>query len=210
MPLILGKHEKKEHFLFGKFSVRARHPIRMDLNFILKYHNFEPTENLEFHEVPRGVALVKVENNVAFTDGETTGLVDGDLIIGKNGPVYYWIPDKNIIQKRYYCTKYPGKCHMFFIKKCNLDDHMIGCTDHTTIISKQVCLNIAYAAKKLINVKVTQTGENFLAEAIQMGYLPESFMNYRQKYLAVWDIETLESENDDSRVEAFLNIVSVR
>ena len=64
--------------------------------------------------------------------------------------------------------------------------------------------------KTLINVKVTQTGENFLAEAIQMGYLPESFMNYRQKYLAVWDIETLESENDDSRVEAFLNIVSVR
>ena len=57
---------------------------------------------------------------------------------------------------------------------------------------------------------MTQTGENVLAELIQMGYLPESYINYRQKFLVAWDIETLESQNEDSRVEALLNIVSVR
>ena len=57
---------------------------------------------------------------------------------------------------------------------------------------------------------MTQKGENILAELIQMEYLPESYINYRQKYLCCWDIETLESQNEDSRVEALLNIVSVR
>ena len=57
---------------------------------------------------------------------------------------------------------------------------------------------------------MTQKGENILAELIQMGYLPESYISYRQKYLVTWDIETLESQNEDSRVEALLNIVSVR
>ena len=57
---------------------------------------------------------------------------------------------------------------------------------------------------------MTQTGENILAELIQMGYLPESYINYRQKFLVAWDIETLESQNEDSRVEALLNIVSLR
>ena len=57
---------------------------------------------------------------------------------------------------------------------------------------------------------MTQKGENILAELIQMEYLPESYINYRQKFLACWDIETLESQNEDSRVEALLNIVSVR
>ena len=138
LPLILAKHDKKDHFLYGAFSVRSKHPIRMKLSLILEYHNFKSIESLTFHDVSRGISLIKVENNVAFMDGETTGLVDGDLIIGKNGSDYYWIPDKSIIEKRYYCTKFPGICSMFFVKKVNLERHEKTCTDHTVIKSKQV------------------------------------------------------------------------
>ena len=140
LPLILAKHDKKEHFLYGAFSVRSKHPIRMKLSLILEYHNFKSIENLEFHEAARGISIVKVQDNVAFMDGETTGLVDGDLIIGKNGSVYYWIPDAKIIQKRHYCTKFPGKCSMFFTQKHALERHEQTCTDHTVIKSKQVCI----------------------------------------------------------------------
>ena len=138
MPLILAKHEKKDHFLYGAFSVRSKHPIRMELNLILEYHNFKHIDSLDFHEAARGISIVKVQNGQAFIDGETTGLVDGDLVIGKNGSVYYWIPDPSIIEKRYYCTKYPGKCSMFFTQKHSLERHEKTCTDHTVIKSKQV------------------------------------------------------------------------
>ena len=139
LPLILAKHDKKDHFLYGAFSVRSKHPIRMELSLILEYHNFKSIPNLQYHTVARGISLIKVESNVAFMDGETTGLVDGDLIIGKNGSGdYYWIPDLSIIQKRHYCTKFPGKCSMFFTQKQALERHEKTCTDHTVIKSKQV------------------------------------------------------------------------
>ena len=78
LPLILAKHDKKDHFLYGAFSVRSKHPIRMELNLILEYHNFKNIDQLEFVEAARGISMCKVENNVAFMDGETTGLVDGE------------------------------------------------------------------------------------------------------------------------------------
>ena len=138
MPLILAKDDKNGHYLYGPFSVRSKHPIRMELNLILEYHNFKTKDSLEFHEVSRGISMCKVRDNVAFMDGETTGLVDGDLIIGKNGSVYYWIPDPSIIQKRHYCTKFPGKCSMFFTRKQALECHEKTCKDYTVIKSKQV------------------------------------------------------------------------
>ena len=138
MPLILAKDDKNGHYLYGPFSVRSKHPIRMELNLILEYHNFKKIDSLEFYQAAKGISVVKVRDNCAFMDGETTGLVDGDLIIGKSGDMYYWIPDPSIIEKRYYCTKFPGKCSMFFAKKVNLERHEKTCTDHTVIKSKQV------------------------------------------------------------------------
>ena len=48
-----------------------------------------------------------------------------------------------------------------------------------------------------------------------MKYLPESFACYRQKFLACWDIETLEAKQDlqtdtATQIEALHNIVSIR
>ena len=48
--------------------------------------------------------------------------------------------------------------------------------------------------------------------AIKNGFLPETFLNYRQKYLVTWDIESLEQKPsilEPERIEAFQNICSV-
>ena len=60
-------------------------------------------------------------------------------------------------------------------------------------------------------------GENYsqLKQLIGRGYLPSTFENFRQIYLACWDIETLETKQDlhsdtSIQIEALHSVVSIR
>ena len=48
-----------------------------------------------------------------------------------------------------------------------------------------------------------------LKNAVTSGLLPESFVNYRQMNIGVFDIETLEEPSEDEDVEGILRIASI-
>ena len=50
---------------------------------------------------------------------------------------------------------------------------------------------------------------NNLSKSIELGLLPQSFVNYRQTKFGVFDCETLESENDADDVDGVLKICSI-
>ena len=114
----------------------------MPLHLIVEMGQFTFSgDTLDFLNCPRNVALVKVDNNnVAYTDGETTSLEDCEFYVGKNGTNYFWIPEEKIITRRYYCSKFPGKCEVYFNTKFNCEEHEKICRTHTIIKSKQVRL----------------------------------------------------------------------
>ena len=60
-----------------------------------------------------------------------------DVYIGKRGQNYYWI-GKNLVKKRFICTKLPGKCIYFTYDQSDLYRHMATCTDQTKITASQV------------------------------------------------------------------------
>ena len=139
-PIFVAKHYKlKNKFRHGHFVLKSRHPIKMPLEYILRYHNLDPMSEIEFESCPPTVRLVKVQDGKAFTDGDCTGVLRETVTIGKSGDDYYWIPDKKIIKRRFYCTKLPGKCNAFFNRKEHLQKHMSNCSDVTKIKSRQVC-----------------------------------------------------------------------
>ena len=60
-----------------------------------------------------------------------------DVFIGKRGENYYWIT-KNLVKKRWQCTKLPGKCIYYTYDQSDLNRHMATCTDQTKITASQV------------------------------------------------------------------------
>ena len=62
---------------------------------------------------------------------------DRDVYIGKRGENYYWI-GKNLINRRYVCTKLPGKCTYQTYHPGDMAKHEKDCTDQTTITATQV------------------------------------------------------------------------
>ena len=64
-----------------------------------------------------------------------------DVYIGKRGQDYFWIT-KNLVKKRWRCTKLPGKCIYYTYDQSDLNRHMATCTDQTTITATQVPTNL--------------------------------------------------------------------
>ena len=60
-----------------------------------------------------------------------------DVYIGKRGENYYWI-GKNLVKKRWICTKLPRKCTYYTYKYHNWVRHEATCTDQTKITATQV------------------------------------------------------------------------
>ena len=143
-PLILAKSDKNQNFLFGDFQVTCKKPIKMPLSIILDMGNYKNVDSLDFTDCVKGLCLVKVENGVAFTDGETTSL-EGDFFIGKNGNDYFWIPDKSCIERRFYCRKLPSVCCVYFKTKYNRDNHEPACKTETQVKTKQVTFQTDFA-----------------------------------------------------------------
>ena len=92
-----------------------------------------------------------------------------------------------------------SKCQMIFEVKCNRDDHEKRCYLTQKITTKQ---------------KKIGDDQSEIQTLVKYGYLPESFLNFRQKYVTCFDIETLENPNleqisDWTVREAHHKIVSV-
>lgn len=138
-PIFIAKHPThKNCYQYGPFSVWSNHPIKMPLNYILRMNNLPLVNNIEFDSCPPHIQLVKVENGIAFTDGETVGHLSGSVIIGKSESDYYWISNPEIIQRRFYCTNLPGVCDVFFQTRQQKDRHMSICSSESKIVSQQV------------------------------------------------------------------------
>ena len=63
-----------------------------------------------------------------------------NVYIGKRGQDYFWIT-KNLVKKRWRCTKLPGKCLYYTYNHSNFIKHIATCTDQTTITATQVKSN---------------------------------------------------------------------
>ena len=60
-----------------------------------------------------------------------------DVYIGKRGQDYFWI-GKNLVKKRWICSKLPRKCTYVTYVYANLVRHEATCTDQTIITATQV------------------------------------------------------------------------
>ena len=134
-PLFVIRYRNR--FLYGEPQVYSKAPIKMPLDQLCQFMQI-PFTNLTFEDCPRNVDMFKVENNVCFTDIDSPGTSKNDKLIGYDGTNVYWIPTRDIIKKRYICTRNPGRCGVYFDQKSHLDAHEAVCTVDTKISSKQV------------------------------------------------------------------------
>ena len=146
----------KGKFLYGTPEIYAKNPIRMPLDNLCQFLQI-PFTNLTFEDCPRNVDMFKVENGICFSDHESPGTSKNDKLIGFDGTDVYWIPTREIIKRRYFCTRNPGRCSVFFDKKSHLDDHEAICTVNTKITSKQVNLCDTLTLKNDSNYTVART-----------------------------------------------------
>ena len=138
IPLFIIKAKNNgERSVYGEPQVYSKVPIKMPLDKLCQFLQISFT-NLSFEVCPRDVDMFKVENNVCFSDFESPGSSKNHKLIGYDGTNAYWIPTRDIIKKRFFCTRNPGRCSMYFDKRFNLDAHEAICTVETKITSKQV------------------------------------------------------------------------
>ena len=138
-PLFIAKHPKnKNKYLYGNFEFRSTRPIKMGLDHIFDLFKRPVISPLTFESCPPFINLVKVSDNDVFTDGDTPGYLNTNITIGKSDEDYFWIPSSSIVKRRFYCTKLPGICEVYFKTKQHLKAHMSTCTDQTKIKSYQV------------------------------------------------------------------------
>ena len=136
IPLFIIVGERNR-FLYGEPQVYSKAPIKMPLAKLCQFMQI-PFTSLTFEDCPRDVDMFKVENNVCFSDFDSPGLSKNHKLIGYDGTNVYWIPTRDIIKKRFFCTKNPGRCCVYFDQIGHLRDHEAICTVETKITSKQV------------------------------------------------------------------------
>ena len=138
IPLFIIKAKNNgERLVYGEPQIYSKAPIKMPLDKLCQFMQVSFT-NLSFEDCPRDVDMFKVENDVCFTDYESPGTSKNHKLIGYDGTNVYWIPTRDIIKKRFFCTKNPGRCGVYFDQIGHLRDHEAICTVDTKITSKQV------------------------------------------------------------------------
>ena len=93
-----------------------------------------------------------------------------------------WLPSPNLIEKLFYCNKFPGKCSYQCKEARDLERHMATCKIHTVIKPVQ-----AYYGQQ----------RHFLSDLIANNILSEELQNYQVKDIVTFDIETVVRELDD-------------
>ena len=141
-PLFIAKsRQNKNSYQHGEFGFTSKSPIQMNLTHIYELYNLPVIIPLTFETCPPSINLVKISDNVAFTDGDTPGHLKNSITIGISDDNYFWIPSPSIVQKRFYCTILPGICEVYFKTNWDLTRHMAICSDERKIKSYQVSRN---------------------------------------------------------------------
>ena len=136
-PLFLIQY--REVLYYGSPELYSKHPIKMPHDILCRLVQI-PFIELTFENCPRDVDMFKVDGKVCFSDHESPGTSKNDKLIGIGANNVYWIPTRDIIKKRYFCTRNPGRCCVYFDQKKDLDDHEAICRVNTKVTSKQVTL----------------------------------------------------------------------
>ena len=85
----------------------------------------------------RTFSVFKVLKDKAFVDIDSV-YATPDIPIGHNQMTFFFIPSEKLIQKRYFCRKFPDQCHYYSKHEQNRSKHENICSNETDIKSKQV------------------------------------------------------------------------
>ena len=130
-------------------ELKINTPIRMSLRHIFAIYgilsafdesNVQGMFRLEdMHSINIHLYELDDENRGYMHSGlpGTRGCYNRDVYIGKRGDNFYWI-GKNLIKRRWVCTKLPGKCTYQTYNPGDLAKHLPKCTDQTKITATQV------------------------------------------------------------------------
>ena len=181
IPVFFVKN-KHQHLITGwsLSDLKSRQPIRMEMENIFKMFG-KPYERFDWSSPPDFLEMFGMENNKAIIDNTLPGEPNqpNKIMVAFQDGMSHWIPNSEQIVTIFRCEKYPGKCLYQTVHDETFKRHVKACTDQTTI-----------------NSKCRSYGEpnNSLEMAIDHGILPAHFRNFRQKYLATFDLETLEQD----------------
>ena len=140
-PIFLFQNTK-HNFLFGvclkELSSTKVIPCPLDILFDI-YGLQERPKNLSLFQPKCGrkFAVLKVLKDKAFVDIDSA-YATPDIPIGHNQKSFFFIPSEKLIQKRYFCRKFPDQCHYYSKHEQHRSQHEKICTNETIIKSKQV------------------------------------------------------------------------
>ena len=152
-PIIVCSVVKKEiiNYKFGLplSDLKIKKPIKMSLKHIFSiYGILTAFDDTNVQGMFRLEDMHSINIHLYELDDEDRGYMHSglpgtrecynrDVYIGKRGENYYWI-GKNLVKKRWICSKLPRKCTYFTYVYANLVRHEATCTDQTKITATQV------------------------------------------------------------------------
>ena len=107
----------------------------------------------------------------------------------EGGAEYRLLANEKLFVNLHKCTT--KGCGFADFKKFVVVRHQKSCTSEYEVTTKQLCYG---------------NPESMLEKGIRLGYLPKECKNFRQKYLATFDIECLETDFDGDRLGMAVNI----
>ena len=195
-PVFFVRNKNKNLVTGWRFSeLRSRNPIKMDKADILAMYGV--TDEVDHTNPPDFLEIYKLnKQNKAACHDSLPGLSEtSKIMVAIQDRCWYWIPNREQIVTIYRCRNLPGKCLYNTEVHSHYTDHVKTCTDQSVVKSKRTTFGPA---------------SNALDMAIDAGLLPSEFKDYRQKFLASWDIETLEVETDLTSIQqAVHKVVSI-
>ena len=152
-PIIICSVVKKEitNYKFGLplSDLKINKPIKMSLKHIFSiYGILTAFDDTNVQGMFRLEDMHSINIHLYELDDEDRGYMHSglpgtrecynrDVYIGKRGENYYWI-GKNLVKKRWICTKLPRKCTYYSYKYDHWARHEATCTDQTKITATQV------------------------------------------------------------------------
>ena len=140
-PIFIFQNKHK-NFVFGvnlkELSSTKVIPCPLEVLFDI-YGLQERPKNLSLFQPKCGrtFSVLKVLKDKAFVDIDSAYAAP-DIPIGHNQKTFYFIPTEKLIQKRFFCRKFPDQCHYVSKRDEDRKKHESICTNETIIKSKQV------------------------------------------------------------------------
>ena len=142
IPIFIYQTTKHNTFIFGPdlSNLTSTNAIPCGLGIIMSIYGISkwPKDLSDFEpECGRTVSVYKVLNGKAYFDIESVTEL-ADIPIGKWQNQYFYIPNQKIIKGRYFCQKYPDKCHYNSTRSNRRNEHEKICFDDSITSAKQV------------------------------------------------------------------------